>query len=59
MHALKNYNLVQATPCSIIVIDTVVKSVYGSWGVQEMSQRSSEKTKRAAEIERMVVYVFC
>ena len=30
MHALKNYNLVQATPSSIIVIDPVVKSDYGS-----------------------------
>lgn len=52
MHALKNYNLVQATPSSIIVIDLVV--------LGSITSRYSEngKTKRAKEIDPMVVYVF-
>ena len=53
MHALKNNNLVQATPSSITVIDVVV--------LGSITSRCSEngKTKRAVEIDPVVVYLFC
>ena len=51
MHALKTYNLVQATPSSIIVIDVV--------GLGSITSRCSENEKRAVEIDPMVVYLFC
>jgi len=53
MHDLKNYNLVQSTSYSIIVTDVVV--------LGSITSRCSEngKTKRAVQIDPMVIYLFC
>ena len=69
MHSLKNYNLVQATPCSIIVIDVVVLGSITNrcsgnehallWEDQESGgNRAQSKIKNLTKPILLLVFVF-